>query len=66
MNSPQKRMVVAAISAALCVIFIRNGILMFMFLSPLGFAAYGYGRKTLFLALFLTLLGNGLLTLGVA
>jgi hypothetical protein len=66
MNSLRERVAVAAISAVLCIILVRSGILMFMFLSPLGFAGYGYDRRTLLFALFFTLLGNCLLTMGLA
>jgi hypothetical protein len=56
----------ALIGAVLCVVFLRIGILKFFFLTPLGFAAAGYGAMTGWVALLFAAAGNSLLSVGFA
>jgi uncharacterized protein YybS (DUF2232 family) len=56
-------LVPALIGAAVCVVFIRTGILRFFFLAPLGFAAAGYNTKTGWTALLFAVAGHTLISL---
>jgi hypothetical protein len=63
-ESSKVSLIPALIGAALCVFFIRAGIVNFFFLAPLGFVAAGYNARTGWAAFLFAAAGNSLISLG--
>jgi hypothetical protein len=59
-------LLLAVISAAICIALVRAGFLSFFFLVPLGFCAVAYGPAVAWLGLTFAILGNFALSAGIS
>jgi hypothetical protein len=64
-SSGKTALIPALVGALACLFFIRSGLLVFLFLLPLGFIGYGWGPKTLWSGLIYAVLGNCIICLGL-